>query len=207
MPLDFRSQMDLPIAADHEKSPIRKQELDDHANAELHIQNDGLLGQMLVMTSLGPRMMFPKLHCKCDDSHYGCDCRIVFDDDPPPTAADVVIRCYKNGDQLVPNESHLLNVPAWTLEFEEVGFAGTFFRFVPEKVFDCDLSQLEWYIGNIGSSHLGYYYRQIDGKRCFDVAWAGDVSTPVDDYLVAGDGQTLSTWTERMRITIKKVSP
>jgi len=82
MPMDYHSQIDLPVAADHDKSPIRKQELDQHSNGECHIQNDGQPNQMLVMTSMGPRMMFPKLNCMCG-SHYGCDCRIVFDDDPP----------------------------------------------------------------------------------------------------------------------------
>jgi len=71
MPMDYRSQIDLPVAASHEKSPVRKQELDQHGSSELHIQNDGLTGQLLVMTSLGPRLMFPKLNCKCD-SH----CRV-----------------------------------------------------------------------------------------------------------------------------------
>jgi len=81
--MDYRSQIDLPIPANHDKSPIRKQEFDQHLQGDLHIQNDGQLNQMLVMTSLGPRMMFPKLNCQCDMSYYGCDCRIVFDDDPP----------------------------------------------------------------------------------------------------------------------------
>ena len=80
MPMDFRSQIDLPVAAEHVKSPIRKQEFDQHLQSDLHIQNDGQLNQMLVMTSLGPRMMFPKLNCQCGGSYYGCDCRIVFDD-------------------------------------------------------------------------------------------------------------------------------
>jgi hypothetical protein len=80
----YLSQIDLPIAADHVKSPIRKQEFDQHQNADLHIQNTGYIGQMLVMTAVGPRMMTPKLQCKCGGLHYGCDCRIVFDDNPPP---------------------------------------------------------------------------------------------------------------------------
>ena len=83
MPMDYCSQIELPIAANHEKSPIRKQEFDQHSGGELHIQNDGLPGQMLVMTAIGPRMMTPKLQCACGGAHYGCDCRIVFDDHPP----------------------------------------------------------------------------------------------------------------------------
>ena len=83
MPTIHYTQIDLPIAANHPKSPMRKQEFDQHRNDELHIQNDGLPGQMLVMTAFGPRMMTPKLLCKCNVSHYGCDCRIVFDDNPP----------------------------------------------------------------------------------------------------------------------------
>ena len=80
MPMDYRSQIELPIAAGHDKSPIRKQELDQHGNGECHIQNDGLTGQLLVMTAFGPRMMTPKIQCACGGSYYGCDCRIVFDD-------------------------------------------------------------------------------------------------------------------------------
>jgi len=83
MPLDFRSQIELPSPAEVPKSPIRKQEFDQHKSADLHIQNDGLLDQMLVMTAVGPRLMTPKLRCQCNDSHYSCDCRIVFGDNPP----------------------------------------------------------------------------------------------------------------------------
>jgi hypothetical protein len=81
--MDFRSQMELPAPAVNPKSPIRKQEFDNHTNTDRHIRNDGLTGQMLVMTAAGPCMMTPKLQCPCDESHYGCDCRIVFDDNPP----------------------------------------------------------------------------------------------------------------------------
>ena len=78
-PIIFPDQIELPIAAAHDKSPFRKQEWDNHANTELHIQNNGSLNQMLVMTAMGPRMMMPKLTCACG-GHYGCNCRIVFDD-------------------------------------------------------------------------------------------------------------------------------
>ena len=201
MPMDYRSQIELPIAADHDKSPIRKQEFDQHGNGECHIQNDGLTGQMLVMTAVGPRMMTPKLNCQCGGSHYGCDCRITFDDNPPSPLADVVIRCYKNGDQLVPNAGTMLNTPAWTLECDD---ANTFFRFVPEKVFDCNLSQLNWYIIDNPAGNLSGTHQVIDGKRCFDLYADMTWHTSTSDYLMAGVGMTNTPY---MPIHIRKVSP
>ena len=80
----FASQIDLPVAADHEKSPIRKQEFDSHLDSEQHIQNDGVVNQMLVMTAVGPRMMTPKVTCDgFDHLRYSCECNIFFDDTPP----------------------------------------------------------------------------------------------------------------------------
>ena len=111
MPMDYRSQIELPIAAEHDKSPIRKQELDDHTQCDQHIQNDGLTGQLLVMTSMGPRMMFPKLNCKCD-SHYGCDCRIVFGDDPSISGnpGDVVqVACGSNATHFLLRNGEVWN--------------------------------------------------------------------------------------------------
>jgi hypothetical protein len=107
MPINFYSQIELPIAADNNKSPIRKQELDNHTLSDLHIQNAGSLDQILVMTAVGPRMMTPRLTCSCGGGHYGCDCRIVFDD--PVPLDDVTIHCYKNGTVFVPNESTTRN--------------------------------------------------------------------------------------------------
>ena len=196
--MDFRSQIELPTAASSNKEAIRKQEFDQHGNSDLHIQNDGLLDQMLVMTAVGPRLMTPRLRCNCNDSHYSCDCRIVFDDNPPLPAADVVIRCLKNGITPVPDEGTIHNTPAWTLEYDG---PGTFFRFVPEKVFNCDLSQLNWAIIDNVVFSLSGTYQLIGGKRCFDVHFDGSTYTPFDDYLVTGVG---STWTNMMRIRIRK---
>ena len=142
MPMDYRSQIELPIAANYDKSPIRKQEFDDHAQCEQHIQNDGQPNQMLVMTAVGPRMMTPKLNCQCGGSHYGCDCRIVFDENPPPSV-DVMIRCYKGGVTPVPNEATVPNCHTWTLNFMTA--SADFFRLVPIKVYDLALDELVWY--------------------------------------------------------------
>jgi len=84
MTMDFRSQIELPMPAENLKSPIRKLEFDQHQNAELHIQNEGLLDQILVMTAFGPRLMTAKLQCSGgDELHYPCDCYLVYDDIPP----------------------------------------------------------------------------------------------------------------------------
>ncbi|MCL2118675.1 MAG: hypothetical protein FWH27_09655 [Planctomycetaceae bacterium] len=200
MAMDFRSPLDLSVAADHAKSPIRKQEFDQHCNSELHIQNDGLADQMLVMTAVGPRMMTPKLRCQCDGSHYGCDCRIVFDDNPPPPAADVIIRCFKNGNLEVLNESNVLNIPAWTLEYGDVS---TFFRFVPEKVFTADLSQLNWAIVDNVAHNLNGTHQVIGGKRCFDLYFDMDSHSHFTDSLVTGAG---GTSTGMMPIHIRKTT-
>jgi hypothetical protein len=88
MPINFYSQIELPIAADNNKSPIRKHELDNHLQSDLHIQNAGYIDQMLVMTAVGPRMMTPRLTCSCGGGHYGCDCRIVFEEPPQPPTWD-----------------------------------------------------------------------------------------------------------------------
>ena len=183
MPLDFRSQMDLPIAADHEKSPIRKQELDDHTNAELHIQNDGLLGQMLVMTAVGPRMMTPKLRCQCDGSHYGCDCRITFDDNPPPPV-DVILRCYRNGIALIPNESGAPNCHTWTLSV--MAAIPDFFRLVPVKVYDLPLDQLVWYSPDLPPEW--FIPTSYNGVNCVDIHsfHAGDMDIHVSVRNLAG---------------------
>jgi hypothetical protein len=83
-PIVYDSQIELPIAADDNKSPIRNQEFDVHTGSDRHIQNTGLPGQMLVMTTSGPKMMFPKITCDGLHGGYGCHCDVTFDDDPSP---------------------------------------------------------------------------------------------------------------------------
>ena len=201
--MDYRSQIELPIAANHAKSSIRKQEFDQHHDGDQHIQNDGLPGQMLVMTAIGPRMMTPKLQCVCGGSHYGCDCRIVFDDTPPSLPADVSIRCFKNGNLEVPVDDtiSLPNIPGWTLES---GDYSTFFRFVPEKVFDGDLSQLNWSIVDNIAGNLSGTHQMIGGKRCFDLYADMTVYPSLDDHLMAGVG---STMTGMMRLQLRRTTP
>ena len=194
MPMDYRSQIDLPVAANHDKSPIRKQEFDQHLQSDLHIQNDGQLNQMLVMTSLGPRMMFPKLNCQCDMSYYGCDCRIVFDDNPSPSV-DVMIRCYKGGTTPVMNESTVPNCHTWTLNF--VTASADFFRLVPIKVYDLPLDQLVWYSPDLPPEWCVPV--SFSGVSCVDIRslhandmniniavrnLAGTVGTPLADTLL-----------------------
>ena len=83
MPMDFRSQIELPIAAEDLKSPVRKQELDDHCISAKHIVS-GVIGQLCVMTSQGPKMMFARVQCSGDTgSHYASPCFLVYNDTPP----------------------------------------------------------------------------------------------------------------------------
>ena len=210
MAMDFRSPLDLPVAADHAKSPIRKQEFDLHCNSELHIQNDGLADQMLVMTAVGPRMMTPKLRCQCDGSHYGCDCRIVFDDNPPKPPANVVIRCFKNGvEEILPtgyrfNEATGENDPAWTLEYMN---SGDFYRFIPDKIFDWDLDPMDhnWYfmpdmIGISGTESL------VDGKRVYDVKRTAVHNNVITGHIAVHNEQAGHQYVF-MPVTILKYSP
>ena len=181
-PAIYLSQIDLPIAAGHAKSPIRKQEFDRHRNAELHIQNDGLPGQMLVMTAFGPRMMTPKLQCQCDDSRYGCDCHIVFDDTPPPTS-DVIIRCLRTGISIVPNESNFPNCHTWTLNYT---FHYEFFRLVPVKVYDLPLDQLIWHAPDLPPECCVAHV--FGGANCIDIYPPVELSADINITARNSDG-------------------
>ena len=158
----YNSQIDLPVAADHEKSPIRKQEFDSHIDSEQHIQNDGAVNQMLVMTAVGPRMMTPKVTCDgFDYLHYSCECNIFFDDTPD---ADFQFIVLKNNIQDVPDVGQL-NYPSFRLTFDSTS---DYFRFIPVKVYDCDLSQLTYSIvDNTAASMIGVQHL-IDGKSVYD---------------------------------------
>jgi len=192
--MDYRSQIELPVAANHAKSPIRKQEFDQHGNGECHIQNDGLTGQMLMMTATGPRMMTPKLQCACGGSHYGCDCRIVFDDHPP-LPVDVMLRCYRNGVSLIPNESTIPNCHTWTLSVP--ASIPDFFRIVPVRVYDLPLDTLVWHSPDFPQEW--FVPVSFNGVSCVDIHsfhvgdininlsvrnLTGTIGTPLQDTLL-----------------------
>jgi hypothetical protein len=122
----------------------------------------------------------------------------MYDDLPPQPDADVVIRCFKNGVIEVPNEGTIINIPNWTLEYDH---ATTFFRFVPDKVFDCDLSQLFWAIVDNTAASLSHEIRLVGGKRICDLYYDMAAYTPFDDFLVTGVGTKL---TNMMRVRIVK---
>ena len=85
MPKQFLSQMDLPVPASDPKSPIRKQEFDAHTDSTQHVPT-GVIGQMLVMTSQGPRMMFAIVQCDGNydpETRYSSSCQVVYNDIPP----------------------------------------------------------------------------------------------------------------------------
>ena len=64
--IEFKSQIELPVAAESEKNAVRKQEFDSHANSNLrHLPSGGLIGQVVVMTATGMAWKFPKVVCGC----------------------------------------------------------------------------------------------------------------------------------------------
>ena len=64
--IEFKSQIELPIAAESEKNAVRKQEFDAHANSNLrHLPPGGLIGQVVVMMATGLTWKFPKVVCGC----------------------------------------------------------------------------------------------------------------------------------------------
>lgn len=160
----YRSQIELPIDADHEKSPIRNRELVTHIDSEKHIQNDGLLNQLLVMTAAGPRMMTPKVTCDgFDDLRYSCECNIFFEDRPD---ADVQFIVLKNNVQNVPDVGQH-NHPSFNLAFDNTS---DFFRFIPVRVNDYDLSQLTYTVVDNTPGNFSGVSSLIDGKMVFDLS-------------------------------------
>jgi len=64
--IEFKSQIELPVAAESEKNAVRKQEFDAHVNSNLrHLPPGGLIGQVVVMTTTGLAWKFPKVVCGC----------------------------------------------------------------------------------------------------------------------------------------------
>lgn len=203
-PIAFPSQIELPIPADDNKSPVRQAELTAHVNSPLHIQNDGLLGQILVMTASGPRMMYAKVNClTCPGGSYytgtGCDCRFIYDDQAPEAEPEFVIRCFKNGTVEVPNEG-TAEVPAWTLEWSSVS---TFFRFVAYRFYDLDLSQVGWTVVDNVASLLFTSEQLVSGRKVCDLSINSLPKYDFVDYIVARVGSQL---TRMMTINIKKTS-
>jgi len=73
--MDFGNQIELPAAANQEKSPIRKKEFDAHVNnTVVHLPENGEAGQFLVMTSNGPRWVWVTI-TGCP-GNYDSGCRI-----------------------------------------------------------------------------------------------------------------------------------
>ena len=71
----FLSQLELPVAANHPKSSIRKQEFDAHAEDQiLHLPENGEVGQFLAMTPQGPRWVW--ITIRGCPGNYGTGCRI-----------------------------------------------------------------------------------------------------------------------------------
>jgi len=139
-----------------------------------------------VMTSMGPRMMFPKLNCKCD-SHYGCDCRIVFDDDLPPpfippTPGTTPIRCLRNGQYELTNESEISGEVLWTLDYTS---SGRYFLFVPPGTYAPGTT---WEIIGDTENKLIRTFQMIDGKVCMFLQYDGIIITPFDAWIVWSDG-------------------
>ena len=186
--MDFYSQIELPIPANHEKSPIRKQEFDQHQSGDQHIQNDGLTGQMLVMTAFGPRMMTPKIQCACGGSHYDCDCRIVFDDDQPPpfiqpdTTGITPVRCFRNGQYELPNESEIPGEVLWTLDYTS---STNYFLFVPPRQY---AQGTTWEITGDTENKLIHSFQMIEGRICMFLRHDGLAVTPFDAWIVWSDG-------------------
>jgi hypothetical protein len=198
MPIIFPDQLDLPIAADHDKSPIRKQEWDNHANAELHIQNDGLPDQMLVMTATGPRMMTPKLTCACGGGHYGCECRVVFDDLPPKPLNIICSKTWRGVTQVVENEGTSAN-PAWTLDYEDVS---TYFEFDPVSVYECNPVNVRWTLTNTPANNMRmveYPYAGVNGRNYMRL-WYDMLGTPPFDVDVKVGISPISSPNMRLRI-------
>jgi hypothetical protein len=64
--IEFKSQNELPVAADSDKNAVRKQEYDSHvANNVRHLPPGGQVGQVLVMTASGLAWKYPKIACSC----------------------------------------------------------------------------------------------------------------------------------------------
>ena len=64
--IEFKSQIELPIAAESEKNAVRKQEFDSHVNSNLrHLPPGGLIGQVVVMTATGMAWKWPHVVCGC----------------------------------------------------------------------------------------------------------------------------------------------
>ena len=178
-PIIYSNQIDLPVAADHEKSPIRKQEFDSHLDSEQHIQNDGAVNQMLVMTAVGPRMMTPKVTCDgFDHLRYSCECSIFFDDKPDSDFQFIVL---KNNIQDI-SDIGQLNNPSFRLTFDNTS---DYFRFIPIKVYDYDLSQLTYAIADNTLGTLSGISQLVDGKIVFDLS-ASSVNKDYTDIIAIG---------------------
>jgi len=83
--MDFRSQIELPVPAEDLKSPVRKTEFDGHCISAKHIVS-GVIGQLCVMTSQGPKMMFARVQCSGSfdmETRYSSPCFLVYNDTPP----------------------------------------------------------------------------------------------------------------------------
>jgi alpha-tubulin suppressor-like RCC1 family protein len=155
-------------------------------------------------------MMTPKLQCQCGASHYGCDCRIVFDDTPPKPPANVVIRCFKNGvEEILPtgyrlNEATGENDPAWTLEYMNVG---DFYMFVPEKVFDWDLDPMDysWYFMPYMSG-ISMTESIVSGKRVYEIMRTASHNNAITGNITVNNEQAGQQYVS-MPVTILKYSP
>lgn len=196
----YSSQIDLPFAADHAKSPIRKQEFDSHVDSEIHIQNNGVNGQMLVMTAVGPRMMTPKVTCSCGGGHYGCESRVVFDNTAPKPLNIVCTKVFRGVTYPVTNEGTSEN-PTWTLEYEDVS---TYFEFDPVSVYDCDPMYVDWTLANTPAGNMTTLENRsaVDGRNRLRVWYNMLGVTPFDITLRVGIGRLVSP---NMLLRIKKI--
>ena len=161
-PVVYANQLELPVAAEHEKSAVRKQEFDDHVRNVPHLLNPGLPDQMLVMTAVGPKMMYPVTRCSGSSLPYGCTGTVIYDDDPLAFFAFAVS---KNNIVDIPDYG-MLNTPSFRLSYSSTN---DFFRFTPIVVEDHDLSQLTYTLVDNTAAHLTGIPRLIAGKMVFDL--------------------------------------
>ena len=161
-PVIYANQLELPVAAEHEKSAIRKQEFDDHVRNVPHLLDPGLPDQMLVMTAVGPKMMYPVIRCSGSWLPYGCAGMVIYDDTP---LASFAFAASKNNIEDIPDFG-MLNTPSFHLSYSSTN---DFFRFIPIVVEDYDLSQLTYTLVDNTSAHLTGVPRLIAGKMVFDL--------------------------------------